>query len=318
MAATKLSVIVVSYFVREEVRECLRCLRATGLDLEVFVVDNGSTDGTREMLRDEFGDWSALRPMLRDDNVGLAAANNIPLPLVEGEYVLILNPDTLPTAAALGALIRHLDRSPDVGVVGPRQLYEDGTPHSSFHRHRWGIGHMVLFTLVPRSALRHWYDHPRRLRDGDAGYVSGACLLIRADLFRRIGGYDEAYFLCAEDTADLCRRVKAEGFRVRYVTDAEIVHYGARSYSHAKPFSLLKTCEGRLHYARKWGGRRGHAIVLGTLALNSAAKFAAYRLLAAFDAARYGPPAAAHRYVLRNLRAPAPGRRGAPVVAASG
>lgn len=302
MASKKLSVIIVSYFVCDEVRECLRCLREVPEDIEVFVVDNGSTDGTREMLRDEYGDWPALRPIMLEENLGLAAGNNVPLPLLEGEYVLILNPDTLPTAEAVQRMIRHLDSTPDIGVVGPRQLYEDGTPHSSFHHRRWGLGHMALFTLFPRSVLRHWYDRPGRLRACDAGFVSGACLMMRTSIYREIGGYDEAFFLCAEDTADLCRRVKEHGHRVRYITDAEIVHYGARSYGHAKPFSLLKTCEGRLFYARKWSGAAGFAFIYALVMGNSALKMAIYACLAIRDRDRFWPRASAHRFVLRNLR----------------
>lgn len=302
MATKKLSVIIVTYFVRDEVRQCLECLRAVPEDIEVFLVDNGSVDGTREMVAAEFADWPALRPMFLDANVGLAAGNNVPLPLIEGEYVLILNPDTIPTAAALRRMIERLDADRTLGVVGPRQLFEDGTPHSSFH-HGWGMAHMVAWTLVPPSTMRIWYDRPARLSEQDAGYVSGACLMIRADLYRRLGGYDETFFLCAEDTADLCRRVWNAGFRVRYITDAELVHYGARSYGHAKPFSLLKTNEGRLRFAHKWLGRVGAAVVHGTIVLNSSLKFAAYGVLGVFARERYWPRAQAHGYVLRNLRA---------------
>lgn len=299
----KLSIVIVSYFVRHEVEGCLDELKKSDIPLEVFVVDNASTDGTYEMLLERYGDWPALHSIRSPENVGLARANNIPLDQLTGEYTLILNPDTIPTPRVLRQLVTYLDEHPDVGVVGPKSLYEDGTPHSSFHNH-WTLLHIFLWSTVPRRWTSWWYDRPGRLREHDVLFVSGACLLIRTATFKQIGGYDDAYFLAVEDAADLCRRAAATGVRVVYYPDAEIVHYGARSSENAgvKPFSLLKAREGHLHYARKWYGVTGEALVYSWLQMTSVVKIVALFLTSPAAFSRRMTSIRAHLFVLRKLR----------------
>ena len=300
----KLSIIIVSYFVRQEVEDCLDELRKSNLALEVFVVDNASTDGTVEMLQAKYRDWPALCSINSSENLGLARANNVPIQRLTGEYTLILNPDTIPTPELLERLVGYLDAHRDVGVVGPLSLYADGTPHSSFH-HRWTPFHILLWSTVPRRWTSWWYDRPARLlRERDVMFVSGACLLIRTEIFRRIGGYDDAYFLAVEDAADLCRRAAETGARVVYYPAASIVHYGARSSANAgvKPFSLLKAREGHLHYARKWYGTSGEALVFAWLQVTSVVKIAALLLTAPLAFARRMASVRAHLFVLRRLR----------------
>jgi GT2 family glycosyltransferase len=305
----KLSIVVVSYFVRQEVEDCLDELRKSDLPLEVFVVDNASTDGTYEMLLERYADWPALHSIRSPENVGLARANNIPLAQLTGEYTLILNPDTIPTPELLRALAGYLDAHPDVGVVGPLSLYGDGTPHSSFH-HRWTPLHILLWSTIPRRWTSWWYDRPARLlREQDVMFVSGACLLIRTEIFKRIGGYDDAYFLAVEDAADLCRRAAATGSRVVHYPTATIVHYGARSSENAgvKPTSLLKARQGHLHYARKWYGTSGEALVFAWLQLTSVVKIAALLVTAPLAFARRMASVRAHLFVLRRLKPRASG-----------
>ena len=299
----KLSIVIVSYFVRQEVEDCLDELKKSDIPLEVFVVDNASTDGTYEMLLEQYADWSPLRSIRSPENVGLARANNIPIDQLTGEYTLILNPDTIPTPTVLRQLVGYLDEHPDVGVVGPKSLYADGTPHSSFHA-RWTLLHIFLWSTVPRSWTSWWYDRPSRLRERDVLFVSGACLLIRTATFKQIGGYDDAYFLAVEDAADLCRRAKSTGLRVVYYPQAEIVHYGARSSENAgvKPFSLLKAREGHLHYARKWYGATGEALVYSWLQLTSIVKIVALVLTAPLAFTKRMASIRAHLFVLRRLR----------------
>ena len=135
-------------------------------------------------------------------------------------------------------------------------------------------------------------------------FVSGACLLIRTATYKQIGGYDDAYFLAVEDAADLCRRAAATGTRVVYYPGASIVHYGARSSTSAavKPFSLLKAREGHLHYARKWYGSPGEALIYAWLQLMSVMKIVALLVIAPAGFARRMASIRAHLFVLRRLR----------------
>jgi N-acetylglucosaminyl-diphospho-decaprenol L-rhamnosyltransferase len=294
------SVIVVSYRVPDEVRGCLEDLRASGFPLEVFLVDNASHDGTREMVEAEFASWPALRARFLEENVGLAAANNVPLHEISGRYVLILNPDTVPTRDVLERLTAFMEARPDIGVVGPRQLYQDGTPHSSFHR-GWGVAHIALWSTVPRRLLGRWYDSPRRLVEQEVSFVSGACMMLRAELFKKIGGYDPGYFLAVEDALDVCARVRALGYRAVYYPGAEIVHYGARSNGQARALSQLKGSQGHLYHIWKWGGPASLAATYLILAANSLARAVAYYGLSVFAADRYLAHARTHAFVLANL-----------------
>ncbi|MHB8168726.1 MAG: glycosyltransferase family 2 protein [Thermoleophilia bacterium] len=287
-----LSVIIVTYNSNDCIVECLDSLRDNELiDIkEVFVVDNASTDGTQHTLEKLSTKWPALKCIYNSENMGLALANNQPMLSCSARYILILNPDTVVRKGAIAELVTYLDQHRDVGVVGPKQFFADGSPHVTYHR-SWSILSPILWRFLPYGLVRFCYDQVfGRYEEQDVLFVSGACLMIPRNLFWAIGGYDENYFLAVEDAVDLCMRVKKEGYRIVFYPGAEVVHIGGLSGVQVKPLALSKGCEGNLYHLRKHNSAALasflrilliinfsiKAIIMGPLCLLGLRRFCAY------------------------------------------
>ena len=229
-----LSVVIVSWNCREELRGCLAALRdepPSGA-WELFVVDNASADDTAEMVRREF---PQVRLIANEDNRGFAAANNQALQEATGDCLLLLNPDTQPEAGAIDILIRFLHEHPGVGVVGPKLLNSDGSLQAT------GRPFPTLWReFLDATGLRCWIPARtwRRLEFGredfdspaPVGELRGACLLIRREAWEQVGPLDEQFFLFYEEV-DWCCRAAQAGWEVWYVPQARVVHLWMSSVS---------------------------------------------------------------------------------------
>jgi GT2 family glycosyltransferase len=224
-----LSIIIVSYNTREYLRGCLGSLSAQDIDAEIIVVDNGSADGSVDMARREF---PHVRLSETGANLGFARANNLGIAGSSGEYVLLLNSDTVARPGALTALTGFLDAHPDAAAVGPRLLNADGSRQLACYRFpgpgrafRDQLGVTALFANHPR-----WGDYRRWRHDSvrAVDFVIGAALLVRRAVIDQIGLLDEGFFMYAEET-DWCYRMQKAGWRVYFTPDAEVVHYGGGS-----------------------------------------------------------------------------------------
>ena len=229
----RVSVIIVTYGSSKEIPECLESLLKQSTSLEVFLVDNASPDNTGQMISAYAAEYGNVHAILNTENVGLAAGNNTPLGKCQGEYLLMLNPDTFFRDNSLEHMVDFLDRNPDVGVVGPKNVYPDGRPHMSFGR-SWGLWQLLLWRVIPYRFPRLLYDRFSSYKTQDVLFVSGACLLIRRNIFEQIGGYDPQYFLTIDDVCDLCMRVQQTGSRVVFLGEEEVVHLTARSCVQAR------------------------------------------------------------------------------------
>lgn len=242
-----LIVVTVSYNTRDLLADCLDSvfsgLERSGLAGRVFVVDNASSDGSAEMVRQRF---PKVRLIAHDENLGFAAGNNLALQEMEfghgslsrqkagPRYVLFLNPDTRVIDDALGTLVRFLDGRPQAGAAGARLVHGDGSfQHSAFSF----PGLMqILFDFFPvhhrllDSRLNGRY--PRRLYEAGHPFAVdhplGAALMVRAETLARVGGFDDRFFMYCEEI-DLCRRIRAAGWEIYCVPRAEIVHLVGQS-----------------------------------------------------------------------------------------
>ena len=230
------SIIVVSYNTREMTLECLRSVfRETQQEtFELIVVDNLSQDGSAEAIAEEFPEIRLLRP---DANLGFAKGNNLAAESARGEYLLLLNPDTVVLEAAIDRVIDFARRSPDAGIWGGRTL--DGEraldPSSCWGRITlWSlfcraVGLNLLFSGSEFFNPERYGDWQRdRIREVDI--VSGCFFLTRRDLWESLGGFDPVFFMYAEE-ADLCLRARRVGVRPRITPEATIIHYGGASES---------------------------------------------------------------------------------------
>jgi GT2 family glycosyltransferase/glycosyltransferase involved in cell wall biosynthesis/Tfp pilus assembly protein PilF len=186
-------------------------------EYEVVVVDNGSEDWTMYLLHAMEGD---IRVMSNDRNLGFARACNQGTAESQADYLLFLNNDTVPHQDWLAPMVAVADADPQVGIVGARLLYPDGTvQHAGLH----------LVNGIPDHQFRGVAgDDPQVLQYRDLDMVTGACLLIRRDLFEALGGFD-AQFLNGVEDVDLCLRARDRGFRVVYCPDAVVDHHEAQS-----------------------------------------------------------------------------------------
>jgi GT2 family glycosyltransferase/glycosyltransferase involved in cell wall biosynthesis/tetratricopeptide (TPR) repeat protein len=186
-------------------------------EYEVVVVDNGSDDWTMYLLHAMEGD---LRVLNNDRNLGFARACNQGAGESQSEYLLFLNNDTVPHEHWLTAMVATADADPQVGIVGARLLYPNGTiQHAGLN----------LVEGLPDHEFRGVAgDDPRVMESRDLDMVTGACLLIRRDLFESIGGFDVQFVNGVEDV-DLCLRARERGFRVVYCADATVEHHEAQS-----------------------------------------------------------------------------------------
>jgi GT2 family glycosyltransferase len=222
-----LSVIVLTFNTRSLTRACLQALHADAADtayaIEVLVVDNGSTDDTAAMVRDEF---PAARTIAIDTNLGFARGNNIGLAAARGRYLFLLNSDTEVQPGALAALIDFMDAHPDAGACGPMLLNGDGSLQPS-GRELPSVGSVFLgMTKLYRLWGRDFYRQRGRdyRQPARVGEISGAALLVRREAYERVGGLDPNFFAYFEDT-DWCKRIGEAGFAIYYTPSARVVHH---------------------------------------------------------------------------------------------
>jgi N-acetylglucosaminyl-diphospho-decaprenol L-rhamnosyltransferase len=251
--APKVSIIVVTYGSANEIQSCLESLSKQSVPYEIFLVDNRSPDNTAQIIAEYEKHYQNIHAILNEENIGLAAANNCALGKCHGDYVLILNPDARFRGDSLRAMVDYLDQHPDVGVVGPKNVYADGRPHTSFHHH-WGLLHVLLWRVAPQRLPRTLYDNFSSFELQDVLFVSGACLLIRRSIFEQIGGYDPEYFLTVEDACDLCIRARKTGFRAVFFPDAEVLHITGRSGAQVPYLVVWQGIRGTVYHFLKHKG----------------------------------------------------------------
>lgn len=227
--------IVVSWNVRDLLRQCLLSLRVAGqqTSLEVWVVDNGSRDDSATMVQQEF---PAVRLLVNRHNPGFAAANNQAIRASSSSYVLLLNPDAELCTDALAAMCRYLDNHPQVAVVGPQLRHDDGSVQSSRRRApRLATGFLESTQLqqrLPRTWLtEHYYVADcSDAEEQPVDWLMGACLLVRRAAIDAVGLLDERFHMYSEEL-EWCLRFRRAGWQVVYLPTAQVVHHSGQSSS---------------------------------------------------------------------------------------
>lgn len=259
----KLSVIIVSWNVREDLIRCLESLyKYPASDFEVIVVDNASTEGTVEAVKSEFPEVILIA---NSHNRGFAAAINQGIDNSQAEYILLLNPDTVVYQNSLNGLIRFMDKNKNVGVCGPQLLNGDGTIQLSARRFPTFRGALYRHTAfrylrIFRNEYKKWLmkDFDHRIQK-DVDQVMGAALMTRRSVVEQVGRMDESFFMYYEEV-DLCYRIKQAGWRIVYVPEAEITHLGGRSAGQIPAAKRIMAMTSLLKFFRKHRGRFASAI----------------------------------------------------------
>lgn len=234
--AHPIAVAVVNWNTRDLLADCLRSVLAQ-MPCELVVADNGSGDGSVEMVRREF---PAATLVVSPENPGYGAGANRAVARCTTEYVLLLNSDTTLAPGALDALSGYLDRHERAAIVGPRLVHPDGTPQESCFRFPRPIRPL---TRAKAGSLPH--D-----RAGPVPWVLGAALALRRSAFESVGGFDEAYEMYFEEV-DLAYRLRKAGWETHFTPDARVVHVGGASTRQRRAEMLLRTRLSSLEFYRR-------------------------------------------------------------------
>lgn len=230
----RLSVVFLNYNTRDLTRQALSSVLAAaeGLEVEIFVVDNASVDGSADMVAEEFPHVKLIRNAA---NVGFAAGNNVALRQVTGEYALLINTDTIVRRDALRTMVEFMDEHPEAGACGCKILDPDGTlqldsrrgfptPLAAFCKMS---GLSRLFPKHPLIAHYHLtYLDPEQTAEVEV--LSGSCMMVRKAAMDQVGLLDEDYFMYGEDI-DWCYRFHQAGWKIYYVPTTEIIHFRGES-----------------------------------------------------------------------------------------
>lgn len=234
MPMIDLSIIIVNYNVKEFLLNLLDSIgkAANNISIEIIVVDNASDDGSVDAIKEKYPDVILIQS---SHNIGFGAANNLALERAKGKYFLLLNPDTIVREDTFKKMINFFEEHPECGIAGCKVLNPDGSlqlacrrgfpgPWTSFTKV------MGLSKLFPKSRLFAKYNltylDENQTYEVDA--VSGAFMMMRREVYEKIGGFDPQFFMYGEDL-DLCYRAQKNNFKVYYVHSTEIIHYKGES-----------------------------------------------------------------------------------------
>ena len=232
------------------------------------MVDNASTDNSAGMMRERFPQVQLIE---NDENVGFAKANNQAILLSNGQYVILLNPDTQIKPGALDTLVRFMDENPQAGAAGPKLLNPDGTlqtscsPTPTLSRELWRLFHQDKIRPYGEYDMGTWdLEEPRQV-----DILQGACLIIRRGVLDQVGLLDEDYFIYSEEV-DLCYRMKKAGWQLYWVPQAEIIHYGGESTSQVAEDMFLQLYRSKIIFFRKhygWFSAQIYKLILSVAAI---------------------------------------------------
>jgi len=267
----KLSIVIICWNDWKVIENCLSSIIANThrLEYEVIVSDNGSTDGSVERIKAQF---PIVRLVENRANLGFAKGNNAGIREATGDYVLILNPDTIIHESSLDRWIEFADRHPEAGAFGCRVQNPDGTYQRSARPFptisRYLIAYLGLRFLgrLNYPVLSDNYEGWRGDTEREVDWQSGCCVMMRGALLRELGGFDEQFFYQFEEV-DLCRRVRSKGYRIRFTPAVSITHLGGQSVSRFPIHFAIEICRNGYRYFYKHYGiksARRYRIVLLT------------------------------------------------------
>ncbi len=256
-----LSIIIVNWNTQDLLLQCLESVYHSvfGIEKEVFVVDNGSIDGTLPVARERFPETRFIE---NQRNLGFSKANNQALGLSRGEYILLLNPDTLVKNGAIEKLLSFMKAHPRAGGAGALLLNSDGTRQNSIANFP-----SLATELIPKSLLRWLF--PEVFPGKEKNYskpievesVIGACMILRRDVIEQVGGLDEDYFLFMEET-DWCYRIRKAGWKIYHVPQAEVYHFQGKSVEIKKKNAKVEYYRSRYVFFKKNRGWNQWLILL--------------------------------------------------------
>jgi N-acetylglucosaminyl-diphospho-decaprenol L-rhamnosyltransferase len=288
-APLDVSVVIPTWNTCELLAQCLDSITpGTGkLATDTIVVDNGSTDGTASMVRQRFP-WVSL--ICNETNGGFAKAANQGVRASAAPYALVLNSDARLLPGTISAMLHIVESQPDAGIVGPQLRNPDGTFQASYARFPTLGQQLLVLSGLGRLIFGAYY--PSRGPEEEKGprpvdWVSGACMLVRRAAFDAVGGFDESYFMYAEEM-DLCYRLRTVGWQTWYHPAATAIHIGGASSHHRRTEFEADLCRSRVRFFRTHHGYWSAALLRLEMYAFTAVKIVAHGLTRWLTGGRYG------------------------------
>lgn len=256
---TDLSILIVNWNTRDLLRDCLASIFGHwgSITMEIIVVDNASSDGSVEMVEQEFPQVTMIQ---NDSNMGFVRANNQAAEVATGKYLLLLNSDTRVLDGEVGSVLEYMGDHPDVGIVTGNVRNSDGSFQRPFRRAPHPFGALLRHTTRLIVGFNSYFHRRYRMEDvGDdraieVEWVTGAYVFMRHELVEDGKVFDEEIFMYYEDTL-LCHRCWKSGYRVMYVPLAPIIHYGGESANQVRAFAAYESFKSSAIYFRKTRGK---------------------------------------------------------------
>jgi len=255
---TTVSVIIVSWNCRQMLVDCINSLRGqlpAGTS-EIIVIDNASSDGTADAVRQGFPDVKLVESAT---NLGFARGNNVGLELSNGKYICLINPDVVVGQECISRMVNYMEQHPDIGMLGPRIVGRDGETQRSCMRtpSLWnqlcrtlGLDSLVKHSRLFGGYLMTDFRHDA-LRDVDV--INGCFWMVRRDALLNVGNLDPRFWMYSDDV-DWCSRFRQAGWRIVFFPEADAVHYGGGSSQVAPVFCYVEMQRANLQYWRKYHG----------------------------------------------------------------
>ena len=240
----ELSICILTYNSKSYLRDCLDSIRTFPPkgEYEIIVADNGSTDGSLQMLEEEYPEVQLIR---NQENLGFTKPNNQMLHLAKGEFLLLLNPDTKLIEDCFNPQLDYLKAHPEVGICIPKVLNADGSFQKQSRRgeprplevfgYFTGLGKLFPNNKRLNGYLMSWLPEDEI---AEVKAVSGSCMFIRRETWQAVGDLDETFFAFQEDS-DYCIRAGTLGWTVVYLPISRIIHYGGKGGSGVKPWKSI-------------------------------------------------------------------------------
>jgi len=256
----KLSISIVNWNTKDLLVKCLESIsNSTYKDLEIFVIDNNSSDESAKIVKTRF---PSVHLIENTDNLGFGKANNLALREIHGKYALILNPDIVFFEDTINDMIDFMDNNPSAGAIGISLLDQNMEEDTRGYFRKFPSILQVLFfyTLLERFTLKSAWLKNKLWSSSTSSdiieieQVPGACLLVRRDILEKIGLFDEVFPLFFEDV-DLCYRIHQSGHKILYVPSIRAIHIGAQSISKLTYTELA----GRFFYGMIYFFRKHHS-----------------------------------------------------------
>ncbi|MFT3893211.1 MAG: glycosyltransferase family 2 protein [Anaerolineales bacterium] len=242
-----MSIVLVCWNNKAYLDPCLKSLYEGGLKstYDVIVVDNGSTDGSQQMLAEKYPQVKLIQ---NAGNVGLGKASNQGIEATNGRHVLLLNNDTLVNGSALDVLVEYLDAHPEVGATAGKLLNPDNSFQSGFAPFSNLLEEFLIVTHIGELLWTGYPSHGDSNEIKETGWMSSACLLVRRAALDKIGLLDESYFIYG-DEADLQYRLNKAGWKVVFLPNSSIIHFGGRSMDRWKRRKMVY--RGKMMFYKK-------------------------------------------------------------------